>query len=150
MIFNNIDVENNRVDIFDLDFVMIVLFYDLEEDIKKTEFDFNFDQRISTSLYQSEFVTVSDWAISNNESHSISDFSYSNSNTINLLKKNKKQKNHLYFNNQSLFIKKMKIFTTLKLMRLILTCSAATILRRLRMMRVYSLSDNKIFFHHLQ
>jgi len=60
MIFNNIDVENNRVDIFDLDFVMIVLFYDLEEDIKKTEFDFNFDQRISTSLYQSEFVTVSD------------------------------------------------------------------------------------------
>ncbi|MCJ1368292.1 hypothetical protein MMC16_007434 [Acarospora aff. strigata] len=90
IISDNIDVENGRVGTFDLDFVTITSPHDLEGDMEKTEFGLGFDQRIPTSLHQSESATVSDWAIPNDRSRSISDFSYSDGNATNLLKKGKK------------------------------------------------------------
>ncbi len=111
MTSDNIDVENGGVGTFDLDFVTIASPHDLEGDMEKTEFGLGFDQRIPTSLYRSESATVSDWAIPNDGSRSISDFSYSNGNATNLSKKGKKRKNHRYFDNRSLFMKGTETFT---------------------------------------
>jgi len=111
MTSDNIDVENGGVGTFDLDFVTIASPHDLEGDMEKTEFGLGFDQRIPTSLHQSESATVSDWAIPNDGSRSISDFPYSNGNATNLSKKGKKRKNHRYSDNRSLSMKGTETFT---------------------------------------
>lgn len=62
-------------------------------------------------------MTLSDLAVLNDDSHSISNLSYSNDDTINLLKKCKKQKNHhcrLIFNKLSVFMKQTATFINVK------------------------------------
>ncbi len=117
MAFGTTKAESGGVGTVDLDPITTASLHGLGGETEKTEYGFNFDQRIPISLAQSESATSSDLAIPNDGSRSISDLSYSNGDATNLLKKRKKRKNHRYrpiSNNPSLFMKGTATSTNVK------------------------------------